>query len=184
MNNETNHAWHVWMNRRQTERQKAGEKWEHSLYEFKSLLQFLTYGHQQIQRAFEGKLRTTHRQCSHSAPEPIADNCLRCCLGQEVTTCDILVSIQSTFNEERERVMPFNGSKPYSKITDEEVYQVMAATCAWHIYTKATGAVEDGWHGVDTSEGHLLDESDRRFWRNVYESMAQQPPEDDEPRNA
>lgn len=26
-------------------------------------------------------------------------------------------------------------------------------------------------------------ESDRRFWRNVYESMAQQPPEEEEPRN-
>jgi hypothetical protein len=25
---------------------------------------------------------------------------------------------------------------------------------------------------IDTSEGHLMDESDRMFWSRVYESMA------------
>ena len=39
--------------------------WEHSLYEFKSMLGFLSYGAKQIADAFEGKLEQTHQQCRH-----------------------------------------------------------------------------------------------------------------------
>ena len=52
---DLNHVWHVWINRRQQERGKD-QPWEHSLYEFKSMLEFLSYGAEQIQTA---RLQTT-----------------------------------------------------------------------------------------------------------------------------
>lgn len=81
------HLWHVWINRRQEELRKADPeaKHEHSLYEFKDILQFLEYGHVLIAKAFEGNLGKTHQQCSHQAPVEIKENVLKCaCMGQNV----------------------------------------------------------------------------------------------------
>lgn len=72
---EADHLWHVWMNRRNFGRPDKSPH-EHSLYEFKDMLQFLDYGHVVIQNAFEGKLSKVHRQCSRTAPVEIKENVL------------------------------------------------------------------------------------------------------------
>ena len=173
------HIWHVWMNQRKA--YSSDDPFERGLYEFKSLVQFLEYGHQQIQRAYEGKLRTTHQQCSRTAPEPIKENRLKCCLnGTDVTECPILLSLKETAEKERQPLTFRDGTKFDRHVSDEEVYRLMARTCAWHIFAKAIGSTS-GWHGIDTTEGYLMDESDRMFWRNVlYESMAASDPYDEE----
>lgn len=174
------HIWHVWINHRQVSlREQSGEHThEHSLYEFKSMLQFLDYGHKVIQDAFEGKLATAHKQCSHSPTIPIINNTLRCAIGNEVTSCPILLQLRETFQKEVERVYPFNGEKPYGDLPPESVYSLMAKTCAWHIYMTSC-RVQEGWGGIDTSEGYLMDESDRMFWSNVYSSLAQGDPDEE-----
>jgi len=156
------HMWHVWINRRQDERRKAGDDvWEHDLYEFKNMLQFLEYGHEVIAKAFEGRLAKTHRQCSRQEPVEIKENTLKCCLeAQDGTTCPILLSLKSVFDEHAQR--PPIGDYSYV-VHVEYLYRTMAKTCAWHIYQNSSQC--------DTSEGYLLDESDRMFWRNVYDSM-------------
>lgn len=164
------HIWHVWMNQFSDIERTSGREFPHSLYEFKSLLEFLSYGDSIIAKAFTGKLATTHQQCSRTAPEPIEGNCATCCLGKEVTSCEILVSIKSTFDSERERECGVLG-KHYAGVPDSEMYRVMAQTCAWHIYKTVVDGKE-GWHGVDTSEGHILTKSDRMFWDRVYSSMS------------
>jgi hypothetical protein len=168
------HIWHVWINHRQDERRKHDPPlpWEHSLYEFKNALNFLEYGHGQLQKAFTGTLRKTHRQCSRCAPEPIPDNKLQCCLGQEVTTCPILLSLKSVVEEQRSWVTPYDGKAHYANVTNEHLYRLMARTCAWHIYHDACGVKDDPAFHVDTSEGYLTDKSDRMFWDNVCKSLS------------
>lgn len=166
------HLFHVWINRRQSALKKADpdHHHEHSLYEFKDILQFLEYGHTLIQRAFEGKLDTTHQQCSHQAPVPIKNNVLKCaCMGQEVTTCPMLLGLKTVFEED----------KAHYDIPVEHLYRTMAKTCAWHSYKISCNVPEGAW-GCDLSEGVLMDESDRMFWSNVYSSLSQSDEEDPE----
>lgn len=155
------HIWHVWINEYQQTRQAAGEERAHSLYEFKSMLNFLSYGHTVIGEAFEGKLPATHQQCSHAAPVPILNNTLKCALGETVTTCPILLGLKARFDAEKERIYPFNGEAAYPHVPTEAVYALMARTCAWHILSKAT-RMQEGWSGIDTTEGWVQDESGRR----------------------
>ena len=157
---EADHLWHVWMNRRNFDR-KADAPHEHSLYEFKSMLDFLEYGHLRIQEAFEGKLTKIHKQCSRTEPVEINDNVLKCaCEGVDVTKCHILTDVKRTFED----------NKSHYDVPVEMLYRTMAKTCAWHTYKVSCGIEEKGFR-IDTSEGYLLDESDRMFWSNVYESM-------------
>src|SRR5579885_2709381 len=155
---DLNHIWHVWMNKRQREG-IPNQPWEHSLYEFKSMLQFLAYGHKQIKEAFEGELPQTHQQCSHQPVEQLkVVNTLRCAReGIDVTKCPILLSLQKTFNEEHERVYSFNGEKAYPDLDADSVYELMAKTCAWHIYEAACGIPKGFNFNVDTSMGYLMD---------------------------
>lgn len=165
------HIWHTWMNQYGAGDDPIGRMAPHSLYEFKSLIQFLRYGHTQIQEAFEGKLSTQHRQCSRSLPVPILDNKLKCCLGKDVTECPILKSLAARFDENVERSYPWNGEKAYPHISKDHLYVLMARTCAWHIFSSVTKASND-WSGIDTSEGYLLDEGDRMYWSTLYANMA------------
>ena len=158
---DADHLWHVWMNRRNSPKIGAKGEFEHSLYEFKNMLQFLEYGHVVIQKAFEGKLPTVHQQCSHVEPVKIEKNVLKCaCEGQEVTTCPILLSIKEVFAENHRYDIPV-----------EHLYRTMAKTCAWHSYKISTG-IKEGMSKCDLSEGFLLDESDRMFWNTVYENLS------------
>ena|ERR1700679_3624645 len=172
------HIWHVWFNIRQASERKtdANHHHEHSLYQFKNMLEFLAYGHTQIQKAFENKLPTTHKQCSHSPSIPIINNVLKCSLGADVVTCPILLHLKKTFDEQVGYTIPFNGEKPYGDLPPDTVYGLMAKTCAWHIYKQSTNATEE-WGGVDTSMGYLLDESDRMFWDRVHSSLSMSDPD-------
>lgn len=152
------HIWHVWLNRWN---QVGDSDFDHSMYEFKSMLDFLRYGHQLIEQAFTGNLRTIHRQCSLTAPEHIESNCLKCAFGKDVTECGILKSLKSTFDEKTANEH-YADAKP-------ELFRIMANTCAWHMYTEP---IRTGQF-LDTTEGWLMDKSDRMFWDNVYSILAQ-----------
>jgi hypothetical protein len=171
LDRDLEHIWHVWMNRRQEEERKSNpdHKWEHSLYEFKNMLQFLASGHRSLQEAFEGRLPTIHQQCSHSAPIPIVNNVLKCARGTEVTTCPILLQLKDSFDRR---------GKGYDDIPAESIYRLMAQTCAWHIYTRSVNSTE-GFGGIDTSMGYVMDTSDRMFWDTIHSNMAMSDPEDD-----
>lgn len=156
------HIYHAWINSRQEERRARGENWESSLYKFKDLVEFLRWGPTRLKQAYEGELPVMHQQCSRSAPEPIKNNRLRCCLGKEVLECDILLSLKKKFDEEASGIPP------------EELFRLMAQTCAWHIFMRQVDGKE-GHFGVDSSEGHLMDESDRSFWQRVYQHLAEGP---------
>lgn len=171
---QADYVWHVWINKFAHEQQE----WPRSLYEFKDLLEFLRWGQYKIAQAFTATLPDTHQQCSQSQPEPIKNNAVRCALGQEVTSCPILVSLKATFEDERNRTCGTLG-KFYSEMPDAELFRLMTNTCAWHIYRKVTENGES-FNGIDTSEGHLMDEGDRRYWQNVYQSLAAGDPEDGE----
>lgn len=173
------HLYHVWINRRQEERRKFGGELEYSLYEFKSMLDFLDYGHQRIADAYNGNLPKVHKQCSLSAAEEVKENRLVCCLGKDVLTCQLLSSLKETIQSERERVAPYNGEKPYANVDDEQMYRLMARTCAWHIYHESQGIQDGNNFSVDTSEGYLMDKTDRMFWDRVYSSMADSDPDDE-----
>lgn len=169
-----NHIWHVWMNR--LNEGKKADEWDHSIYLWKDALAFTEYGHDRIKQAFDGTLPQTHQQCPLSAPERIEQNTLRCCLGQEVTTCPILLQIKGIHEEHWNRpIVECSGYDPgkyyREKVSPEDMYRTMAKTCAWHVYE------ESKKHFVDASEGFHLDESDRRFWRRAYDSMAGCDPE-------
>lgn len=158
---DVDQLWHVWINKRQQERNDH-TKWEHSLYEFKNMLQFLTYGANQIQAAFEGTLPQTHQQCSHQPIEQLPVlNVLKCSReGVDVTKCPILQSLTKVFDESGDG------------LPRTTLYELMAKTCAWHIYTGAIGAPEGHHWAYDTSMGYLLDETDRIFWNRIHENMA------------
>lgn len=165
------HMWHAWINRQNDI--KGGEDWDHSLYEFKNVFQFLEYGHKQIADAFEGRLRTTHRQCSHQAAVEIKENSLRCaCQGVDVTKCPMLLGIKEVFEEHK-------GRNEHYDIPVEFLYRTMAKTCAWHSLKIALKIGNSGM-GCDLSEGILCDESDRMYWRNLYDNMAADSEEESE----
>ena len=169
--NSALHIWHAWMNRRNEERAKAGEEFDHSIYRWKDALNFAEYGHKRIQQAFEGTLPTTHKHCSLSPTEKVENNKLVCCLGQEVPTCPMLLSIKTLHEEYWTRpVVECSGYDPgeyYRKeVKPENMYRTMAKTCAWHVYEESRKRF------IDSSEGFHLDEGDRRFWQRTYESMA------------
>jgi len=172
-NRDSDHIWHVWISQRQEERQKENKLWEQSLYEFKRLLAFLSYGAKQIADAFEGKLPQTHQQCSHQPVEQLKVlNVLKCSRdGVDVTKCPILQSLSDSF-EEQTKIL----SRPKSVL-----YDLMAKTCAWHVYTKAISAPEGHQFSIDTTEGYLLDTTDRMFWDRVYSNLSETDPEYEHP---
>lgn len=171
------HALHVWINRRQEERRRAGEPWESTLYEWKSMEAERRRLPLVIRRAFEGALPSMHQQCSRSEPETIAENHLICALGIDVITCPILLSLKAAFEEERQherRVQERTDGCYEPGLTDESVYQAMGSVCTWHIFTSVFGVAPDRPENrrIDTSEGYVQDESDRRFWATTYAHMA------------
>lgn len=152
------HIWHVWLNKWNRLR---GE-FDHSMYEFESMLSFLTYGAKLIEKAFTGTLPPEH-------------NTLRCAMGKTVTECEILADIRATFDTERQRECEVLGRRyrRYAGVSDKQMFRVMANTCAWHMYTEPIRTREY----IDTTDGWLMDESDRKYWRHLYENMSQSDPE-------
>lgn len=154
---------HEWINEWAEQERSRGQQFPHHLYEF-------MHGLQEIPRLalWIGMLRTdalprVHQQCSRSEPERIEVNRLICALAQDVATCPILASVRSRFEAKC-------GQSYYTALTDEHIDRTQAEVCVWHIFTSTMQAAADGGF-LDTSEGYVQDESDRRFWRTTYEHM-------------
>lgn len=184
MNHQLDHLWHVWINQRQEDRRAQGQPWESHLYAFKNMLHALPWMGQRLQEAFTGTLPMRHQQCSHSPIEALPENHLTCALGQEVTSCPILRSLRLHFEHERQRTLPNRESSWYAEITDEQIYQVMGATCAWHLLMSDVARTPQALPTpafVDWAEGALQDASDRVYWARVYEGLAQAETMEEEP---
>ena len=162
------HVFHTWINRRQQERRQAGEPWESDLYEWMHAEQEMRRLPVWLERARTGTLPTSHQQCSHSPVEPIEGNRLICALGQDVTACPILASLYASFERDLARERQLHAERGFPLRINEADADVLAArVCCWHIF------MEKQRHpGIDTSEGYVQDESDRRFWGNVYSNLA------------
>ncbi len=164
MPNHGDHLWHVFMNHMN----KGPEDWDRTIYEFKRMIQWLQYGHEKIAQAFEERLPSTHKQCSHSPSEVIPENTLVCAIGKNVKECQILKDLRAVVDEHKKEDY-------YADFTEESLYKLMSLTCSWHILNKATGMTNA--FSLDTSEGFMLDTSDRMFWERTYRNMAATEPE-------
>lgn len=157
----TDSVFHWWINQRQEQRREAGEPWEHDLYEWKSALREIDRLPYWLKGAREGTLSMTHQQCSHSAPETLPENRVVCALGCDVTECPILQSVYASVAEAKER---YAGFERYATVDPDEI---AARVCCWHIFTEKLKHPY-----IDTSEGYVQDESDRRFWDKVYSHLS------------
>lgn len=162
------HVFHTWINRRQDERRRAGEPWEPDLYEWMHAEREMRRLPIWLERARTKTLPTVHQQCSHSAAEPIEGNRLICALGQDVTACPILASLYASFASDlaREREMHRERGFPL-RLNEADADLLAARVCCWHIFME-----KQRNPGIDTSEGYVQDESDRRFWGTVYRHLA------------
>jgi len=151
------HKMHCNINARQTEiRKENKDEWEHWLYEAYRLGDTMRGVAARFKRLREGTLPTAMRYCSHSPVEELPSQKLTCALGVNVAECpilrDVFVNVEATSPE----------------ILDE----LKATICAGHIFKES---VRPG-HVVDTSEGYILDESDRAFWDKTYAYLAMEEP--------
>lgn len=149
---EVDHRWHVAINKHSNECRKIGEDWPRFMYEAKTASQESERLALLFAREREGKLCKVHRQCSHSAPEPVEDNHLTCCLGKKCKECPHLLALEK------------------ADLPPEEIDKAKAWTCVAHI-------LQNG--GDVAGEGYLMTVDDRMFWDRVYDSMSYTP-EDDE----
>jgi hypothetical protein len=169
---DMDHLFHVWINQRQDERRNAGESWEHDLYEWKDALREMQRLPHWLRQARTGTLPTIHTQCSHSEPEPITANRLRCALGVDVTECPILRSLYASFEAERTHIAAYSGEPSYPNLTADDGDEIAARVCTWHIFTEQMRLSFEERAQIDTSEGYVQDEGDRMFWRNVYDNLS------------
>ncbi len=168
--NSVEHVFHVWMNQRQDERREERLPWESDLYEWQGAMREMERLPIWLRRARMGELPTIHQQCSHSQPETIEHNVLRCALGRDVTECVLLKSLYALFTE--------YSKKPwYSDLTLEDADRMGARVCCWHIFRAVFGITGERKNAIDTSEGYVQDESDRRFWATVYDHLAGEDPD-------
>lgn len=103
-----------------------------------------------------GKLRQVHQQCSHSAPEPIPENVLTCCLGVKCRECPALQGLDK-----------MEGAP-------EEIDTAKAWTCVAHILSKG---------GDVAGEGYILTTDDRMYWDRLHASLAMPNPDDEDEVN-
>lgn len=153
---ELDHPWHVEINRHVAS-DYLGLGW---MYDAKALAEevprlALLFGMER-----RGELTPIHRQCSRSAPEPVVDNHLTCCLGVKCRTCPHLAVVDAVKTRRDYSVHP----SVELSVTPEERDAMKAWTCAAHIMRSP--------ESVDTSEGFILTTDDRMYWNNVYESLS------------
>lgn len=151
LSNHVQQEWHVAINKHTNGLDI--EKWPRFMYEAKKMADEIPRMALLFKRQREGSLPKVHQQCSHCKPEPIPDNFLCCCLGKKCHECPMLLALDA------------------ARMTPEEIDQAKAWTCAAHI-------VANG--GDVAGEGYLMDESDRRYWSNLYQSLAGEDPEPEE----
>lgn len=128
--------------------------WEGWLYESQRVQREIRYLPVLIGRERRGELPKTFKYCSHSPTEQLpVENKLMCCLGQELKACEIL---RDTF-------------KDAESFPSEMIDEAKAHVCVTHILTESAKRL------IDTSEGFVLDETDRQFWQRTYRSMMEEP---------
>jgi hypothetical protein len=150
--NQLNHQWHVAIN--QFAMGKRGKDWPGFMYEAKDLASESKRLVLLFKKEREGMLGKLHRQCSLSAPVPVEDNHLTCCLGTECRKCEALLALEKA-----------------EKLTHEQIDEIKAWTCCSHILMEG---------GDMAGEWFILTTDDRMYWDNVYESLSYDP-EQDEP---
>jgi len=149
LDHKVDHAWHVALNAANFS--NGMDSFRHWMYHGKQLADEVPRLIYLFKSERTEGLATTHRQCSHSHPEPIQDNHLTCCLGVECRTCDHLLALEK------------------AELTPEQIDECKAWTCAAHILTEC-GAHPNQY---DTSEGFIQTTGDRMYWERVYASLAQ-----------
>jgi hypothetical protein len=142
LGHKISHEWHVAINKVA----KVGDpNWPHFMYEAKTLADEVPRLAVLFKMEREKKLPQIHKQCSMSAPEPIKENHLSCCLGKKCAECPYLLALDA------------------AKLEPEQIDTAKAWTCASHILSK----------GGDTAgEGYLMTVDDRMYWDNVYPNLA------------
>lgn len=157
LDHDLDYRWHRALNAFH-EGRKTGE-WAHWMYEAKAAADevarlVLLFGMER-----RGDLPKVHHQCSHDIQgQPVTDNHLTCALGTECRNCVFLLALDT-----------MTGAP-------EDIDTAKAWTCVTHILS------ESGKQGLmlDTSEGFLQTVDDQMYWRNVYESMSAQDPDEEE----
>lgn len=148
---------------------------ERGLYNFKAAVGLLPWLTRMIGLERTNAMPLEHQQCLHAAPEPIPENILTCGLGKKLSECPILARLRATFDQERGRKRPDGGDSFYAEITDEQVDNVAAMTCVWHMLMGSDGF-------VDWQEGAVQTTSDQMYWERLYKNLSQPIP--DEPSDA
>lgn len=149
---------HVNINQRQDALRESGGEWEHWLYEAKTLPHEIARLSRLFEQERKGELPTSYRYCSLSPVEQVPDNKLMCCLGKEPRACEILAQTFAGMNE----------------FAPEMIDQAKAHVCVTHILTESAKRL------VDTSEGYVMDATDRAFWQRTYEMMAAPGPDEND----
>jgi hypothetical protein len=142
------HKWHVAINR-YADGKHGSDEYPRFMYEAKRAYRELGRMTILFKQEREGTLPKYHQQWIHSAPESLNDNYLSCCLGVRCSECPHLLAL--------------NGLDP------EMIDAAKAFTCMAHI-------IESG--GDPALEGYLLTQSDKKFWENLYSSLAEAMPPD------
>ena len=135
--------WHIAINRFMSEPDAFDQyRW---MYEAKSMADEVPRMVMLFAMERKGELPKIHRQCSHSEPEEIEGNHLKCCLGVKCSECLALTALES------------------DELTPEQIDIAKAWTCAAHI-------VSEG--GDKALEGYILRVDDRMYWDAVYKNLA------------
>lgn len=145
LDHDFDHRWHVALNQYATPYRRGHSDEMRFMYEAKTLADEVPRLVLLHRMEREGKLAATHRQCSLSAAEPVADNHLTCCLGVECRKCPHLAAIGA------------------GELSEEEKDTAKAWTCATHIVSQG---------GDQAREGYLATVDDTMYWQNLYSSLA------------
>ncbi len=136
------HQWHVVINK--FNEGKYGNERASFMYAAKETADEVPRLAKLFEMEREGKLRQTHRQCSHAATVPVPNNHLTCCLGKKCAECPMLMALNN------------------AKLRPEQIDLAKAWTCAAHILSEG---------GDAAGEGFVLTVDDRMYWDHVYENL-------------
>lgn len=141
------HEWHVSVNAHQDRIRTAGLERAGFMYDAMAAAREVPRLASLFAQERKGELRKTHTACSQVPAVALAENRLMCCLGTPCATCPHLTALDG---------MP--------RATPEDVDAAKAWTCVAHII--ATG-------GDMANEGYVLDASDRMYWDDLHQSLAE-----------
>jgi hypothetical protein len=170
LSGKADHVFHVWINReadKNAENVQPIDPHKDGLYDFKSAMNTLPYLTRMIEKERKRELPMVHQQCSRQSPEPLPENFLTCAFGVKLRECQILARLNATFDEMRSKPYPDGQPSYYRDIPDSEIDKAKAMACVWHML------MGNGKAFVDWNEGAVQDESDKIYWRRVYDNLAE-----------